>query len=719
METKHEQSAIPDELLRRYTDIRRLGSGAMGDVYRAHDSNLDIDVAIKLLKLRQIAPEMAVRFQQEAKLASKLKHHNLVTLLDFGISEKGEPYIIMENVNGRSLSAELERSGALSIPAAFNVMVQICDGMEHAHRAGIIHRDLKPSNVMVCGDDLDTASIKVLDFGIAKLDDSTGSITQTGAILGTPYYMSPEQFSGENVDRRTDVYAAGSMMFRLLTNYHPFEGDTLLEIMQEKQNDEAPLISDIEGCQEIPPEVEEVVAKALARDPDERYSSMKEFQDAMYLALDKMHIKLQQQSIPTPEKQNIFDPKKMRRFAKVILLVVMLIVAVTSLFLLKFRDESSDQKAAVVEVQKPIRSERPGSNPITDKVFSVTNGIWSAPGLVYDQDLEWIAANKDQHQCRGIVLGVADSTEVQNKITSRGWEAISRIPLRDLRLTNCFLKDDDLKQIAKIPTLRVLGLMGSGIGDNGIKYLENRPIEEIVLRGTKVTDKCIDSLATMRLKHVNLQETNITDVGYEKLGKIATIDWLDISATQGTSEGLKFINEMPRLKSLYIGVTPFGLSAIKNLSDLDLKLFNTDSNKAFNDQCLITIAKQWPNLESVNLNNTGITGEGLKQLPGKFQKVQVLHLSANALTDADILPVAQLPRLAILELMLNAITDKTPEMLAKVRSIQSVDLSHCEITPKGLEALKKAHKNYTEVKSTGQNEANHIINDLLQDEPML
>lgn len=726
METKNDNIAIPDELLRRYSEFCSLGSGAMGAVYRAHDSNLDIDVAIKLLKMRQIAPEIAVRFQQEAKVASKLKHHNLVTLLDFGISEKGEPYIIMESVEGHSLADELQKRGALSIPEAFNIMVQICDGMEHAHRSGIVHRDLKPSNVMVCGDDLHTARIKVLDFGIAKLDDTDGSITRTGTVLGTPYYMSPEQFSISDVDRRTDVYSAGTILFRLLTNHHPFEGESLLEIMEEKQNYEAPLISEIPGAEDIPQEVEEVVARAISKDPDERYATMKEFQDAMLIALEKINIKLEQPPLIEQEKRKLFTREALRTYAKVGAIALMVLLIPTLIISLNVFNKNVEPLGN----EQPLRSKAPGKNPLSEGIFSKTypqdvkGAVWKAKGLIYDRDLEWLAAN-DASDCHTLILSDTDAQTIQNKITSRGYAVIGKLPLVTLTLVNCAMNDSDLKLVMKNENLKELDISRTGLTDDGIAYLKNSNIEHLLVRGNPITDKCIDTLQTMpKLNHLSLAETGITDKGYEKVGKIKQLKWLNLASTKGTDDGMKYIGQLPSLRELYISGGSHGLSGphlsvglrgIEYLSKLKLTYLNAEADKAFDDKCLIAASQYWPNLHNLHIDNTGVTGEGLKVV-GKFKQMTTLSLNSNLLHDEDVIHITEMPKLTNLNIIMNAITDKSLERFATMPKLKFVDLTHCKVTTKGLRILKDHEIEYKEVRAEGRDTAQDIMTDLLKNQ---
>jgi len=714
--------SIPDELLRRYKDFRKLGAGAMGAVYKAHDSNLDIDVAIKLLKQRQIAPEVAIRFQQEAKVASKLKHPNLVTLMDFGISEKGEPYIIMENVEGDSLASILEVHGAMPLIPALNILTQVCNGMEHAHRSGIVHRDLKPSNVIVCGDDLSTATIKVLDFGIAKLDDTNGSITRTGTILGTPYYMSPEQFSGENVDRRTDIYSAGSMLFRMLTDCHPFEGDTMLEIMTEKRSKDAPLMTDVATEVDIPEDIEDVVAKCLAQDPDERYQTMSEFKEALLDSIERHNALLAQtQSAEMPHLNLKPTGKSIPK--SVYAIAVLLLGALCTLGWLATRALNPPQEPLVPKKESALANFSLESAPAagayeTPFAPNFSTGCWKALGPVTDNDIKILYQNH-REQIRELLLGDINELSSKNTLTSRGWALIGKLPLVKLGAPYNDIKTENMKSIAKISSLEVLAIPKTPLTDAGLKYLENKStLQEIDVTDTKITDEGLKSIATLKhLKRLSLSENNITTRGLEHISVMRGLKMLAIPATKVTDSDMKYVALLTKLETLtlnYTSVSHEGLRQLKSLTNL--RDLNLEGCKNIDDKCIELIAQQWPNLELLNLDHTSVTARSLKTIAAKLKNVRSLGLVGLGLTDNDLMPIYTIPMITRVRLLLNSISDKTLDNIGKKRSIRYVEVHHCpKITGSGVSRLKALHVNVLGLDQKGAESAEAM--EMLKDFP--
>ncbi len=257
----------PGEVLAgRYEILKLLGEGGMGSVYRARDRELDREVAVKVIK-----PELASnaqvlqRFKQELILARQVTHRNIIRIFDLGTAEWTR-FITMEYIEGEDLSSILARRGKLPAVEAAGIIQQVCRGLEAAHAEGVVHRDLKPQNIMIDSQ----GKVSVMDFGIARSMD-TASMTRTGALLGTPTYMSPEQAQGQKVDARSDLYALGIIFYELLTGKAPFEADnpmvTLVKRIQEKA---APPIQ-LEPS--IPKALNEMVVKMLATSPEERYQS--------------------------------------------------------------------------------------------------------------------------------------------------------------------------------------------------------------------------------------------------------------------------------------------------------------------------------------------------------------------------------------------------------------------------------------------------------------
>lgn len=273
--------AVPDDPLvgltldDKYRLEERLGVGGMGTVYRATHVLIDRPVAVKVLNQRFVEDDAArARFRREAKAAGRLQHTNAVTVTDFGQSPEGYVYIVMELLEGRTLRDILAKEAPLDPARAVSLMLQISAAVAAAHEAGIIHRDLKPANIFIVQRSEVPSVVKVLDFGIAKLaaemldDDDPKTLTQIGAMIGTPRYMSPEQCDGIELTPAADVYSLGVILYEMLTGTVPFSGSTPLAIAM-KHTTEVPR-KPREFVASIPPALEDLVLHALEKDPRDR-----------------------------------------------------------------------------------------------------------------------------------------------------------------------------------------------------------------------------------------------------------------------------------------------------------------------------------------------------------------------------------------------------------------------------------------------------------------
>jgi serine/threonine-protein kinase len=256
----------------RYELREQLGQGGMGMVYRAHDRSLDEEVAIKVLRPDFAQdPKMAERFKSEIKLARRIRHHNVCAIHDYG-EDRGLLYISMELVDGTDLKHVLRDKGALGPDKAYDVAIQIAEGLQAVHDAGIVHRDLKTPNIMIDA----SGTARLMDFGIAKRQEGGGASTATGHVLGTPEYMSPEQAQGFKVDARTDIYALGVLIFEIFTGQVPFRGDTPISTILKHLHDQPPLDSE-----RLPMPLRSVLRRAMAKDPNARYPTARSLAEAL------------------------------------------------------------------------------------------------------------------------------------------------------------------------------------------------------------------------------------------------------------------------------------------------------------------------------------------------------------------------------------------------------------------------------------------------------
>ncbi len=272
----------------RYRIVELLGRGGMGIVYKVEHTSIGKLLAMKLLtgELSRNS-EVVRRFKQEALTASKLSSPNTVQVFDYGVSD-GLTYLVMELVTGDDLGRVLKLSGALEVGLAGRLLVQIANSLAEAHHHGIVHRDIKPENVMLVRARDGSELAKVLDFGLAKLRESSelNELTSQGAIVGTPYFMSPEQIRGEPVDPRSDIYSLGALAYRALTGHYPFHGPSPMSVFAKHLTEDPTPPHEV--APSVPLAVSEVVMRALAKEPSERYQRVEDFQAAIVGALSEL-----------------------------------------------------------------------------------------------------------------------------------------------------------------------------------------------------------------------------------------------------------------------------------------------------------------------------------------------------------------------------------------------------------------------------------------------
>lgn len=557
-EQRDSQSVRPgDEIAGRYKSIEKLGEGGMGSVYKAHDKILGRSVAVKVLNVSTTSQDDVVRFHREAKAASQVVHPNVIKVLDFGITESGQPYMVMEFVNGRNLHELVKSEGALPMQLSLELVEQICDGMIAVHRAGIVHRDLKAGNIMVVDRKDALPEVKILDFGIAKsfTNSQESTLTQAGHILGSPRYMSPEQARGEQVDERTDIYSLGCITFEMLTGEPLFSASTALETMALHAGATAPTLA-AKSSFPFPDQLEELVAQAVAKYPSARFASMVDFKQAVDESLSVIEkSRLAQagssQQIPASGKKAI-APQMVIAWTVVLLAGI----ATISFACYKIRGDKKvttapNTRESIVLKQKKIEDYRnatdlefseasdraagaarkpqpytPGNDPFTSQAFSEkrTTGTLSAllSGLSGDTDefqegklsilatpatagTSFLGASKDPEQLDQIEKLCARHATIENIVLhrleiepARLAKALTLKPLQVV-LLQCNLKDEHLKEISGSDTIEYLILeKNPDITQKGLRYLSRMPdLQVLNLGGCNVDRKKMEALVTL------------------------------------------------------------------------------------------------------------------------------------------------------------------------------------------------------------------------------
>ena len=265
----------------RYRIDGELGRGAMGVVYKGHDPEIDRPVAIKLVRMDLLEggrrEDYLARFRREVQAAGRCLHPNIVAIYDFGshpnAAGEAEPFFVMEFVDAAPLDASLPKDAGIGAEAAGAIVLQLLDALAGAHALGVTHRDIKPANLLMSAD----GRVKVMDFGISRV--STSHLTQAGAVMGTPRYMSPEQIRGGDVDARSDIFSAGAVLHELLCGRTPFTGASFEEVLVKLLHDEPSL------APELPPALAAVIARAIAKAPEQRFQTAQDMAAALRSAL--------------------------------------------------------------------------------------------------------------------------------------------------------------------------------------------------------------------------------------------------------------------------------------------------------------------------------------------------------------------------------------------------------------------------------------------------
>ena len=575
-------------LKERYSEVSRIGEGGMGVVFRGLDQILLKWVAIKFIAARDVSEDEAIRFQKEAKAASKLNHPNLISVMDFGASPSGELFLIMEYVEGEPLSKTLKKEGRLQEDRVKKIAIEICKGMEHAHNQGIVHRDLKPSNIMVTTQ----GGIKVLDFGIAKLNDQSEveqSLTRTGAAMGSPVYMSPEQIRGEAIDARSDIYSLGCLLYRMLYGRPPFLGDTAIDTMR-MHLEETPAGLEETPAENLPPVrrgFKEILSKTLEKDREKRIQTMADLESALHaivLAKDEQTV------VYAPESGRKGQRPGAKHIAVIGISAALLMVAT---FYFSNAYFAGKQKKPAKKSQVQALISLPEKEFIKDKFHNELFWKPREPLQVTDDDLKQlekqVSSGDNAAMDKQLSLFLCGTA-----VTGEGLKYLKGWQCKEIYLDQTKLTDDGLKQLNRLENLTKLHLVENNITDKGLAALSpSSIISHIVLaRCPSITDKGIETLAN--------SFPNLIELG--------------IGSTGATGSCLDSLAKSTNLKDLSISDLDLTDQDIDKIRGLDLRTLDLCDNERLTDSCLENLAGM-KNLSSLYLDGCPlISDQAIKKL---------------------------------------------------------------------------------------------------------
>jgi predicted Ser/Thr protein kinase len=575
-----------------------LGAGGGGVVFKAHHQVLDIEVAVKML-LRNHSDFDVRRFQQEAKTACLLQHENIVYVREFGISENGQPYMIMEFLDGQSLDGLVKAKGSLALDETSDIFTGVLKGMSYAHRKGVVHRDLKPSNIMLIKDQ-GVLVPKIVDFGIAKIIEGNregAKLTRTGEVFGSPMFMSPEQALGKSVDFRTDIYSAGCVLFYVLTGKPPFAASTVMETLIRHVNDTPPTLAEAAGGKPFPGQLEKVVAKALAKNPADRYNNSShfaaEFSQALYSK--PIVVRTTKDGVPTPAPANRLP---------IVLVACSFAVAVLLVLAGHFNFYDSESKTPGAQVLLDRYSNSGVLTTLADLTpFSLTKSFvdhvltseerdgynFSLDTPTTDAGVRYLADQITKKHAEIARLDLA-----KTKISNDSMEAISTLSIRKLEINQTGVTGAGLRAVSKISTLE--DLRAGELNDitaEDLPYLGRLTrMRSLDLRFDMLRDFDLSFLA--QLKHLNtleLSDTKTSNKAMSSISKLHDLNDLRLARCHVTDDGIKELRGLTSLHVVGLDGCSISTTSIRFLSKNQLwKLYL--NNTGIDDVALELLHKQ-------------------------------------------------------------------------------------------------------------------------------
>lgn len=670
----------------RYSTSKSIGAGGMGVVFVGHDSLLKREVAIKRLKIA--ANERAwLRFQQEAMACAALHHPNIVSIFDFGADDEGVPYIVLDYLQGQTLAQKLALKGTLTFGEMFDFVLPTLDGLEHAHKNGIVHRDLKPANLFLQKiDRTGKTLVKIMDFGIAKVtsDRESGFETKTGEVVGSPFYISPEQLSGESIDGRADLYSLGCIIFEMLVGRPPFAGENVLATFMLHKSEAAPLLRTALNGGPCSAEVEGIVAKLLEKEPAKRFQDSAELRQALlaaqqsWCANPRNFLEEQEHRSKRGRSDDVTYLEQLRDtfhkpgsiFHSRALRGVGVAFAFTAIVL-----------GAAFVLSEHRKSPSPAVQPERKSIYTGSTGLVT---MTRTQVAECVEKRR-----KGLFISlskVANLNEVMS-IVAQDFPDLNYLQIDSTPATpQAFERLLRMKHLAKIELVDMTGLTPEII--DVIAHIKSVTIFDL-----KAADLPSDFFRGLKNSNIDdmflgadLKEQHIKDIAQQKC-----LRTLNISTASVDLRYLPYLSGMPNLSTLNMdGLSLRGsdiafMAKMKGLFAISMR---SSLLNAGNLQELTPIT----GIRKLSLEHSReIADADLNELSRVFPNVDFLSLKWTNVTDAGVPCFAEFKRLAELDLSATKVSDKSIPHLVKLEKLQLIGFTASAVTPDGVEKFMLEH----------------------------
>ncbi len=727
---------IPDIFANRYKIIQELGAGGMGIVYLAHDPVLNMNVAIKVLASESTGVT-AVRLQREAMAAGKLNHPNIAKIFDFGQTEDGSPYMVMEYIEGKSLAELISEHGRLSKDAAIEIFEQILEGLSIAHFHKIVHRDLKPSNIMVKSFGEKDQQVKLLDFGVAKLETYSQDLTSAGALLGSPIYMSPEHAQGDQADARSDIYSFGCLMFETIAGQPPFRGQSALETISMHKTKAPPLVSEVAPDLEISNDLIVLIDSCLSKSPQARPQNCND-----------LLVKLKTAPQSDIETEKVFTEVQ-RLEPKMVLGHNPVSIAMIAIFVIAIAAFAYVMVTASI---KTVMNRKENENiakadfsQTHNTGFGSTNGDEIALGIGISQSETKDGSSSikidvalDDDDFERLVKNRQKADFINIALTHKQLEKLGSLPLESLRLSGKEVDDETVIHIGKMKTLKSLYCKNTLLTNKGLKSLNRlvgletlrlgcplvtadglanldglNNLTNLQLTGNRIGDDAPLFLSSLpKLASLGLYSKSFTDKGFAQLKRLANLQVLNVSSSLVTDVSLTHLKEMKNLqmanfeqcnfskdfglkfapgKKLHglsiTGQRSFSTASAEALAKTKIRILNLENSAVYDPQ-LIALS-QMKSLMSLNIEGAPVTIKGLSAL--KSPPLQTLTFKSYLnLDDAIVKKISSLKGIRSLDLAHTNINDKQLIMLSVMNKLESLNLNGCPgLSFEGVDGFKK------------------------------
>lgn len=646
-------------IMDKFTVIGHLGTGGMGSVFKVKHIHLQTFYALKCLNHKQGNDAIWRRFENEARAANRLDHPNLIKVHDSGLLHDGQPYFVMDLVEGTTLSQELEGKGTLNLAQALKIFIQVGFALSYAHENGVIHRDIKPSNIMLVKGSSNSlgGTVKVVDFGIAKLtgqdEFNQQTLTRTGEIFGSPLYMSPEQCMGIAVDHRSDLYSLGCVMYEALTGAPPMVGDSALTTMMKHQSEKPMSLTQASMGLEFPESIELIVAKLLEKNPDDRYQKAS-LLTADLVALEQGSVSKDNPTIslsPTSvERLKSRDAKKENNlFLAVIWSILMILLGfIVGVLFAKNQPESSlDNKAAAEPNQeknaaatgkdKEYWASEAGSGRLPDFEKSASTASSQTLSKEYFSTLKDGGQTRVFHFPTEIAMGTLYREDIQQVVSASGTQTIKNFKPMVFRANHHMSQFPEI--FAKFRPNELSGLIIDQFQENITPVLKNASNQSNLklLSMTSSELKPTDVHLINQFKFLDVLQVKGTSISGEDLIKIERLPQIrnfSCGSVANIKPALEKFKGSKLLYTLECSTTKLGVEELKLIAQMPILLtLDVTNNKGVNDDTL-PLLLPLTNLRGLYAERCPITVKSIPTLK-KMKNLQELSISSDNLSAED------------------------------------------------------------------------------------